>query len=558
MKTATLPSLRVEPELRQAAESVLQQGESLSGLMEKSLRDEVNRRRNQAEFIARGLAARDEAKRTGVYHDAILHRRANCWPCGWMRFWPNTRPTTRESRRPGFQQERETTSNALALSPRRTTLPYRGVRWMPSTEAGLLAASPFTCRKVDATPIRCCANWSSPFGGAGYVALFEITDAATTRGHGERPRRGHPRAARDRRRPEPHHPPPVPTAKTITTGRGPQPGDPPHPPATPHQLTDRQTGGAPASRRTRRGANPHHAAAHRPAQAAGPPARRAAPREGRRAPRAATARAGHAGRPPPPAPHPTERPATPRHPTGPPAAPPPRARAARTPPPPRDHRGRARAPPRRPREHKRTRAAPRRGPRQPEGPRPRHDHDNGNRAATPAHHRAPGTHPRPGAPAPAPPPPPPAPRRARTPAGCSHTRGARADKRGPPPHRGTPPQAAPDASRPRPQHGPPRERTHPTPPAPGQPHATPRRPGGPTRAPAGPGRAAPKPRPRRPRRARRRAGAARGSPRRGRGGGSRRWWREGGGRRDGVRWIRGGGGGFRLHDSRGFPVDPVD
>lgn len=67
MKTATLPPLRVAPELREAAESVLHEGESLSGLMEKSLRDEVNRRRNQAEFIARGLAAREEAKRTGVY-----------------------------------------------------------------------------------------------------------------------------------------------------------------------------------------------------------------------------------------------------------------------------------------------------------------------------------------------------------------------------------------------------------------------------------------------------------------------------------------------------------
>jgi predicted transcriptional regulator len=70
MKTATLPSLRVEPKLRKAAESVLHEGESLSSFMEQSLRDEVNRRRMQAEFIARGLAARDEARRTGVYHDA--------------------------------------------------------------------------------------------------------------------------------------------------------------------------------------------------------------------------------------------------------------------------------------------------------------------------------------------------------------------------------------------------------------------------------------------------------------------------------------------------------
>lgn len=68
MKTATLPPLRVEPELRQAAEAVLREGESLSGLMEKSLRDEVTRRRNQAEFIARGLTAREDARRTGVYY----------------------------------------------------------------------------------------------------------------------------------------------------------------------------------------------------------------------------------------------------------------------------------------------------------------------------------------------------------------------------------------------------------------------------------------------------------------------------------------------------------
>lgn len=68
MKTATLPSLRVEPELRKSAEAVLKKGESLSSFMEQSLRDEVNRRRVQAEFIARGLAARAEAKRTGVYY----------------------------------------------------------------------------------------------------------------------------------------------------------------------------------------------------------------------------------------------------------------------------------------------------------------------------------------------------------------------------------------------------------------------------------------------------------------------------------------------------------
>lgn len=66
-KSATMPPLRVAPELRQAAEAVLHEGESLSSFMEQTLREEVNRRRMQAEFIARGLAARDDAKRTGVY-----------------------------------------------------------------------------------------------------------------------------------------------------------------------------------------------------------------------------------------------------------------------------------------------------------------------------------------------------------------------------------------------------------------------------------------------------------------------------------------------------------
>ena len=66
MKTATLPSLRVEPELREAAESVLREGESLSALIETSVREAIVRRRARAEFIARGLAARAEFAQTGV------------------------------------------------------------------------------------------------------------------------------------------------------------------------------------------------------------------------------------------------------------------------------------------------------------------------------------------------------------------------------------------------------------------------------------------------------------------------------------------------------------
>jgi len=70
MKTASLPSLRVDPELRQAAEGVLNDGESLSSLMESSLRSSVIRRQLQRDFVERGLASRDEARRTGEYYAA--------------------------------------------------------------------------------------------------------------------------------------------------------------------------------------------------------------------------------------------------------------------------------------------------------------------------------------------------------------------------------------------------------------------------------------------------------------------------------------------------------
>lgn len=67
MKSATMPALRVQPELRQAAEEILRPGETLSAFVEDSLRRNVEFRRTQQEFIARGLASRDEAKKTGVY-----------------------------------------------------------------------------------------------------------------------------------------------------------------------------------------------------------------------------------------------------------------------------------------------------------------------------------------------------------------------------------------------------------------------------------------------------------------------------------------------------------
>lgn len=68
MKTATLPSLRVDPALREAAEAMLKEGETLSAFVEASVREQVRKRQLQEEFIKRGLASRDKARETGVYY----------------------------------------------------------------------------------------------------------------------------------------------------------------------------------------------------------------------------------------------------------------------------------------------------------------------------------------------------------------------------------------------------------------------------------------------------------------------------------------------------------
>jgi ribosome-associated translation inhibitor RaiA len=67
VKTATIPSLRVDPALRKAAEKVLQDGETLSSFVEQSVRAQVELRNAQREFVARGLLSRDAARASGVY-----------------------------------------------------------------------------------------------------------------------------------------------------------------------------------------------------------------------------------------------------------------------------------------------------------------------------------------------------------------------------------------------------------------------------------------------------------------------------------------------------------
>lgn len=70
MKTATFPSLRVDPLLRQDTESVLREGESLSQFIEQAVRSQVELRKANDAFLARGLASRDQARQTGHYVDA--------------------------------------------------------------------------------------------------------------------------------------------------------------------------------------------------------------------------------------------------------------------------------------------------------------------------------------------------------------------------------------------------------------------------------------------------------------------------------------------------------
>ena len=70
MKTATLPSIRVEPEFRSVVESLLGDAETLSQFVENSVRDTVARRRNQQDFVARGIRSLEGARAGGGYVDA--------------------------------------------------------------------------------------------------------------------------------------------------------------------------------------------------------------------------------------------------------------------------------------------------------------------------------------------------------------------------------------------------------------------------------------------------------------------------------------------------------
>lgn len=74
MKTATIPPVRIDPAFRRDMELYLAEGENLAALVETAVRNEVTRRRVQAEFVRRGLAAieRTVAAGDGIPADAVI------------------------------------------------------------------------------------------------------------------------------------------------------------------------------------------------------------------------------------------------------------------------------------------------------------------------------------------------------------------------------------------------------------------------------------------------------------------------------------------------------
>jgi predicted transcriptional regulator len=67
LKTTTLAPLRVYTALRNDAQSVLEEGETLSGFVLDAVTRSIERRKAQQAFIARGIASAATARKTGKY-----------------------------------------------------------------------------------------------------------------------------------------------------------------------------------------------------------------------------------------------------------------------------------------------------------------------------------------------------------------------------------------------------------------------------------------------------------------------------------------------------------
>jgi hypothetical protein len=74
MKTATIPPIRIEPAFREEIVQSLDAGETMTALVETAVRTEVLRRRDQSEFVRRGLAsiARSEAAGDWIAAETVI------------------------------------------------------------------------------------------------------------------------------------------------------------------------------------------------------------------------------------------------------------------------------------------------------------------------------------------------------------------------------------------------------------------------------------------------------------------------------------------------------
>ena len=70
MKTATLPAVRVTPEVRQLVESVLKEGESLSTFIEETVKKHAQWRKEDEAFYARAAKASQALREGGKFYTA--------------------------------------------------------------------------------------------------------------------------------------------------------------------------------------------------------------------------------------------------------------------------------------------------------------------------------------------------------------------------------------------------------------------------------------------------------------------------------------------------------
>ena len=70
MKMTTIPPVRVPAELRREAEAVLEDGETLSSFVLDAVTRGIEYRKVRQEFVLRGLASAQKARRSGKYVSA--------------------------------------------------------------------------------------------------------------------------------------------------------------------------------------------------------------------------------------------------------------------------------------------------------------------------------------------------------------------------------------------------------------------------------------------------------------------------------------------------------